>query len=860
MMKICQGKIADLFRFTATARMALGMAMLVVTMLLILLVFGLVPDHREAALRGRCALSELVALQIRPVILDKDLQRIEGLLEAMVARNDEIQGGGVRRANGTLVATVGDHVQLWNDEILSSDDRYVLVPLNAGGRQWGRVEICFAPLVRRGLIGLIDHPWVRLVGLMAIACGAVFYLYLRVMLRHLDPSGAVPKRVRSALDTLGDGLLILNREYKIVLVNQSLAESIGESADKLVGLDASSLPWGDDADQDNGYPWVRAMEAACTIQGETIRFERAANGAAVFLISCSVVPGSDGSPQGVLVSLDDVTELEATKQQLSRAKDAAETANQAKSAFLANMSHEIRTPMNAILGFTEVLRRGIERDETKRLKHLNTIHSSGTHLLTLINDILDLSKVESGRLEVESIPCAMHQIVAEVVTIMRVRAEQKGITLDYQFDGKIPASIHSDPARLRQILTNLTGNAVKFTEQGGVRLVTALDDSQDRPQLVVQVIDTGIGMSESAVAKIFDPFSQADASVSRRFGGTGLGLSISKRFAAAMGGELTVKSQEGVGSVFELRIEAGCVDDAEMIEPTEADLDLLVEPEVSPVARLPELRVLLVDDAEENRDLMRVILQEAGAICTTAENGLEAVAHASKADFDVILMDMNMPVMDGYTATRKLRQQGCDTPIIALTAHAMESAAAECRNAGCTGFLSKPIDFNLLMATLVEIAGIDADSLPVPDANAAATEAVDPASTGPIYSTLNTANPKFHAIVVKFIKRLPEQLEAMSSALANGDFDELADLAHWLKGSGPNVGFAEFGEIAKRLEDSSHQAEPEEARLCFLEITLLSARIAVDGDVSNQRQQPVVEQRNPLHQGIQLPVGDTMGA
>ncbi len=236
---------------------------------------------------------------------------------------------------------------------------------------------------------------------------------------------------------------------------------------------------------------------------------------------------------------------------------------------------------------------------------------------------------------------------------------------------------------------------------------------------------------------------------------------------------------------------------------------------------------------------MRVILQEAGTACTVAENGLEAVEHARKADFDVILMDMNMPVMDGYTATRKLRQQGYDKPIIALTAHAMESAAQECRNAGCTGFLSKPIDFNLLMTTLAEIAGVDADSLPVQDSSAVSTEVVDPESTGPIHSTLNTVNPKFHAIVVKFVKRLPEQLEAMSSALANGDFDELADLAHWLKGSGPNVGFAEFGEPAKLLEESAHQGDSEQARRCFLEIGLLSDRVAVDGDVSGPPQQPI---------------------
>ncbi len=825
-----------MIRLSAKARMALGMAMLVVTLLLIILVCGLVPDHREVALRGRCALSELIALQVRPLILEKDLRRLEGLLQAIVARNDDILGGAVRRYDSTLVTVVGDHQKYWNNELQISDDRQFFVPLHAAGQQWGRVEICFSPLVRRGLIGLIDHPWIRLVGLMGTLCCVVFYFYLRSMLRHLDPTGAVPKRVRNALDTLGDGLLILNRECKIVLVNRSLDESLGQSPDKLTGLDVSCLPWGlTDAAGNTEFPWTRAIKEARTIQGETIKYVNQQSVDAVFQVSCSPVPGSDGSAQGVLVSLDDVTELEETKQQLSQAKDQAEAASQAKSAFLANMSHEIRTPMNAILGFTEVLRRGIEHDETRRRQHLNTIHSSGNHLLSLINDILDLSKVEAGRLEVESIPCHVHQVVAEVVTVLRVRAEQKGITLTCEYDGKIPETIHSDPSRLRQILTNLVGNAIKFTETGGVRIVTRFDASRGQPQMQLQVIDTGIGMSDSAAAKIFEPFSQADASVTRRFGGTGLGLSISKRFAEALGGELSVSSQLGVGSNFVVTINTGPLAGVRMIQPTESDWESTTVEAAQPVIRLPHLRVLIVDDAEENRDLMAVILDEAGTQFSIAENGLEAVELASQRAFDVVLMDMNMPVMDGYAATRKLRQQGYDKPIIALTAHAMESAAKQCHDAGCNGYLTKPVDFDQLLVMLAEIAGVDPANSASSDAAASPPECnsdvVVDKSAAPIRSTLNTANPKFRAIVLKFIQRLPEQLEEMSRALAQCEFDQLADLAHWLKGSGPNVGFPVFAEPAKELEQSANQANSEYAERLLIEIRSLSQRVIRGADV-----------------------------
>jgi len=548
-------------------------------------------------------------------------------------------------------------------------------------------------------------------------------------------------------------------------------------------------------------------------------------------------------------------------------KLAMEAANRAKSEFLANMSHEIRTPLNAILGFADLLRRGAAEDEQECHEYLDTIYNSGQHLLELINDVLDLSKIEAGRLTIEQIDCSPAEIVATVISVLRVRAQEKGLEFRAEWPDGVPARIRSDPVRLKQLLMNLVGNALKFTSQGSVRVVVRLVKSGKKTLLAFDVIDTGIGIPEDKLDRIFEAFVQADNSTTREYGGTGLGLAISRRIARALGGDLTVRSKVGQGSTFTATIDPGPLEGvpihkgefgAERKPKQHAHTLHLLKP--------PPGRVLVVDDGATNRKLVKVILQRAGVEVATAENGQQGVELALRQPFDVILMDMQMPVLDGYSATRQLRRQGLDVPIVALTAHAMAGDEKKCREAGCTAYLPKPIDADQLVQLLSELlpekpsaaqaparensrrktsehqsAGLqasrpqEAPNEAAPDAPSSPSAPRAPRASGhspafaeePLCSSLPVDDPDFREIVEEFIERLHQQVAAMKAALAAGDMAALARLAHWLKGSGGTAGFDVFTQPARQLEQLAKQGHKELATGALETIERLAARVVV---------------------------------
>jgi signal transduction histidine kinase/CHASE1-domain containing sensor protein/FixJ family two-component response regulator len=407
--------------------------------------------------------------------------------------------------------------------------------------------------------------------------------------------------------------------------------------------------------------------------------------------------------------------LESANKALEEAKATAESATRAKSEFLANMSHEIRTPMTAILGFADILRDSVA--DAACQEAVETIQRNGHYLLSIINNILDLSRIEAGKLPLTTSACSLVHIVAEVASLMRVRAEAAGLRLTTEFSGPVPETIHTDPTRLRQILINLVGNAVKFTPAGEVRIVTRLDRAAEhQPLLHFEVIDTGIGMKAAEIARVFQPFAQADSSTSRRFGGTGLGLTISRRLAEILGGDIRVESSPGKGTTFTVTIEPGSLEGVPLLSHvTEAPPQDRCRRAERRTVRPLHCRVLLAEDGPDNQRLIALLLRKAGAEVVVAENGQAAldklVLAGSPADgqqtpcfapFDVVLMDIQMPVLDGYEATRRLRALGYRGPIIALTAHAMSQDRQQCLDAGCDDYLAKPIEQRALLERVAQ--------------------------------------------------------------------------------------------------------------------------------------------------------------
>jgi len=842
---------------SARFHITFGLCSLVTTVVLLSYMLGVLPNREVAASRSHVTQAETVASTVSVMLQQADgTNGIPSMLQFVIDRNATLFAIDVEPENQGDTTRFGT-----SGGLLDSEDRegVISVPLYREEALWGTLHFEFGvdarvPTWKRWLA----NQFVML-GFIPFLCFPAFYFFLGKMLKELNPSQAVPGRVRSALDTIAESLLVLDKRGNLVLANAAFTELVGEPVEKLMGRNANQFAWeATSANAEEGLsemPWAKAFRTAETTRGEMIALADANGEKRTFMVNCSPVMGPKGVPGGVLVSLDDVTLLEEKEIQLRESMQAAEAANHAKSSFLSNMSHEIRTPMTSILGFTEVLKRGYESSGEDRLKHLNTISRSGNHLLELINDVLDLSKVESGAMELENLPTNVAEIVSDVKQVLNVKAEEKNIGLDLEFEGDLPEKIECDPARLRQIVTNLVGNAIKFTEEGAVTVRLSCDpNAASRGQanaFAIAVSDTGIGMTPEQQASIFTAFTQADASITRRFGGTGLGLSISRKLAEAMGGAITVSSVPGEGSTFLVTMPVGDITGVPWLSPqeTEATLEVVAEGDLTSW-QFDDKTVLVVDDGPENRELLKLVLGEYGLNVEVREDGLQGADAEAAGDYDVVLMDINMPVMDGYQAATRMREQGRTRPIVALTANAMKGDEGPILAAGFSHYQTKPIDIDKLGKLLAELMdGHAVKSAPkvepvdnVDDAPAANDAQVTPVAAGaaPLVSTLAQRDPRFKPTVDDFVTRCKDRVPEFEESLKSEDFDNLASLAHWLKGSGGTVGFSEFVEPSASLEQFAKANDVGGCEAAMTELHALWHRLpGPDDPISSDTSEPV---------------------
>ena len=463
-------------------------------------------------------------------------------------------------------------------------------------------------------------------------------------------------------------------------------------------------------------------------------------------------------------------------------KMAAEAANVAKSTFLANMSHEIRTPLTAIIGFSESLL-DTTQSMPERVQSINTVIRSGKHLMQIINDILDLSKVEADKMEIEQLNVSLFDLFADIKSLITLLSEEKGITFDVEYKFPVPDIITTDPVRLKQIIINLCNNAVKFTQKGGVKVKVSFNSSENL--LNVDVIDSGVGLTSEQISKIFNPFTQADTSTTRQYGGTGLGLHLSQRLANKLGGKISVESTPDVGSCFSLTVATGDIDKDNLFDFLPENKSISTQ---SPIADESEIKVngkvLLAEDNVDNQRLVSMYLNKLGADVVVANNGKEAIEQTVKDDFDLILMDMQMPVMNGMDAIIRLREMGYTKPIVALTANAMKEDVDAYYKAGCDGFIQKPISQHKFKACVTQYL----------------ESSIEEVEDSPIASTLLIDEPEMTDLVHRFVNQLPSYVENISKSEKDKNWEQLRDHVHSLKGTSGNFGFDDLYKLMLNIE------------------------------------------------------------
>ncbi len=607
-------------------------------------------------------------------------------------------------------------------------------------------------------------------------------------------------RIRAIVESAADSIILIDQRGVIEAFNPAAERMFGYTGPEIIGNNVSVLMDEYDRSRHDSYLAAYLQGGPSRVIGNT----REANGrrkdGTLFPIELTVSELRGGTDRRFTGIIRDVSQRKRAEADLKQAIERATAATQAKSDFLANMSHEVRTPMTAIIGYAEVLFDQRLTAEDREAAVL-AIRRNGTHLLQLINDILDISKIEAGKLDIFVQSCAPWPLLLNVLSALRVSADEKGVELDVRAEGRVPRVCNTDPARVRQILVNFLSNAVKFSEPGQ-RVSVRMGADCSTGTLWYEVRDQGIGMTAEQLGRLFRPFEQADSSSTRKYGGTGLGLSISKRLAEALGGSIQVQSEPGQGSRFRLVLPLKGLTEADWVEG-ECLVDAVseAEPGESTVQAAPPAltgRVLVAEDSKDIERVLAYYLGRAGLDVEFAANGREAVKKALGGTFDLILMDMQMPVLDGVGATMQLRKAGYVGPIIALTAHAMSGDRSRFMKAGLTDYLTKPIAAQSLFASLARH---------LPEGRPPAKES-DQRCGGESFQ----ADEELADLARHYAMDLPVQVAAIRTALAAGDRELVTTLSHRIKGTAGMLGFPAVGKAAG-LAEQAVRDEQDDGRI-----------------------------------------------
>jgi PAS domain S-box-containing protein len=633
-----------------------------------------------------------------------------------------------------------------------------------------------------------------MVGLLAASLLSVALLVLyRANLKAGRALRESAEKFKTIFDNMQDGYILSNPDGLITLVNPAAVRMLRYPSEAaLLGKSMERDVFADPADR-------AALKAKLAATGQTTghkaTFRRADGELLIVEGNVRMLREADGRLAGIEGVLRDMTTHYQTQAELIETREAAMAATRAKSEFLANMSHEIRTPLNAIVGLGHLLQ-GSELPAQQR-EHVNRILASSQMLLQAVNDVLDVSKIEARKLELEQTRFDLGELVDGVADLLTVPARDKGLTLALRVAAEVPRQLIGDPLRLRQVLTNLVGNAVKFTERGTVVLGVAPADSAGAPgdrvtRLRFFVRDTGIGIAPSELAKIFEPFTQADGSTTRRFGGTGLGLTICRQLVEMMGGKLDVESTPGAGSTFSFTVP---FEVSPVIETLAGAASTAGPAGAGAPVALRGLRVLVAEDNVINQEVARELLEAAGINVVIADNGLQAVeaATAAGARFDAIVMDMQMPEMDGIEATRAIRAHPVagGVPIIAMTAHALADERDRCLAGGMNDHVAKPVEPAMLYEALIRWVR--------PPDGAPELPSVDVAGA---LGRLGGDRALYHRLLANLLREWDEGLANLEAALAGGELTVARRIAHTLKGSSATLGVLPLATEAATLEQA----------------------------------------------------------